>query len=228
MQIEAIEKRAVLSDLALEKIVEVIMRGDLKPGERVQEAVLARQLGISRGPLREAISRLEGRHLIVRIPHVGVRIADPSKEEILDIFSIREALEGVACRLAAERMEQSEIDEVVEILSEHSEQSDVFKGDGYYQGSGDRDFHFRIITGARSSRLSDLLLGDLYQFLRVFRYRSSVASGRAKRAHQEHLAIASALQKRDPDAAEVAMRKHLKNARISLEQSFAASEASGD
>lgn len=225
MQIEAIEKRAVLSDLALERIVEVIMRGDLKPGERVQEAVLARQLGISRGPLREAISRLEGRHLIVRIPHVGVRIADPSKEEILDIFSIREALEGVACRLAAERMTQEELDEVVEILTEHSAQSDVFKGDGYYQRSGDRDFHYKIITGARSARLSDLLLGDLYQFLRVFRYRSSAAAGRAKRAHKEHLAIASALQKRDPDAADAAMRKHLRNARTSLEQSFAERES---
>src|SRR6185312_7752650 len=191
MQIEALEKRMTLSDQALDRIVDVIVRGDLKPGERVQEAVLARQLGISRGPLREAIRQLEGRHLLVRTPHIGVRIANPSRAEILDFFMIREALEGVACRLAAERMSVEEIDVLESVLSEHGKQEDVKTGGGYYQSPGDRDFHFKLIKGSRSQRLSDMLLGDLYHFLRIFRYRSSVKSGRAQAAHMEHLAVLS-------------------------------------
>lgn len=216
MDIQAIEKRVSLSDLALERVVEAVIKGDLVPGERLQEAVLARQLGISRGPLREAIRRLEGRHLVVRIPHVGVKIANPSLEEILDVFLLREALEGVACRLAAERMSDQDIEELEGILDGHSAQPDVSSGGGYYQTPGDHDFHYKIIRGSQSSRLEDLLLGDLYHFLRIFRYRSSVKEGRARAAHAEHLEIIAALRRRDALAAEAAMRHHVSNARSSL------------
>ena len=220
MTIQAIEKRTSLSDLALERVVEAIIRGDLVPGERLQEAVLARQLGISRGPLREALRRLEGRHLVVRVPHVGVKIANPSFEEIMDMFLLREALEGVACRLAAERMSETELDELEAILDGHGAQHDVSSGDGYYQTPGDRDFHYKIIRGSRSARLEDLLLGDLYHFLRIFRYRSSVKRGRARTAHSEHREIISALRKRDGQAAEAAMRRHVGNARASLAEAL--------
>lgn len=221
MDIQAIGKRISLSDLALERVVEAVIKGDLVPGERLQEAVLARQLGISRGPLREAIRRLEGRHLVVRVPHVGVKIANPSPEEILDMFLLREALEGVACRLAAERMSDAEIEELEGILAGHGAQPDVSSGGGYYQTPGDHDFHYKIIVGSRSTRLEDLLLGDLYHFLRIFRYRSSVKQGRARAAHSEHFDIIAALRKRDGLAAEAAMRRHVGNARKSLAEALA-------
>lgn len=221
MEVQAIEKRASLSDLALERVVEAVIKGDLVPGERLQEATLARQLGISRGPLREAIRRLEGRHLVVRVPHVGVKIANPSPAEILDMFLLREALEGVACRLAAERMSDAEIDELQAILEGHGAQSDVASGDGYYQTPGDHDFHYMIIRGSRSVRIEELLLGDLYHLLRIFRYRSSVKQGRARTAHAEHVEIIAALRKRDGIAAEQAMRRHVGNARLSLAEALA-------
>lgn len=221
MEVQAIEKGASLSDIVLERIVEAVIKGDLVPGERLQEAVLARQFGISRGPLREALRRLEGRHLVVRVPHVGVKIADPSPEEILDLFLLREALEGVACRLAAERMSDQEVEELDGILAGHGVQADVASGGGYYQLPGDHDFHYKIIRGSRSTRLEDLLLGDLYHFLRIFRYRSSVKQGRAQAAHSEHLDIIAALRKRDGLAAEAAMRRHVGNARNSLAEALA-------
>ncbi len=222
MELETLERRQTLSDQALERILEVIVKGDLKPGDRVQEAVLARQLGISRGPLREAIRRLEGRRLLVRIPHIGVKVAETPAEEVIDMFMLREALEGVACRLAAERMTDEEIDQLEALLASHSHQTDVKSGGGYYQNSGDQDFHFKIIKGSRSKRLEDMLLGDLYEFLRIFRYRSSVKGGRAGRAHTEHQEVVKAIRNRDPDASEAAMRKHLSNARISLQEALAA------
>lgn len=222
-----LEKRQTLSDQAFDRMLEVIIKGDLKPGDRVREAVLARQLGISRGPLREAIRRLEGRRLVVRIPHIGVKIAETTNEEILDMFMIREALEGVACRRAAERMTDEELKELEALLATHSAQPDVKSGGGYYQNSGDQDFHFKIIKGSRSSRLEDMLLGELYEFLRIFRYRSSIKRGRATRAHAEHREVVEALVARDPEAAEAAMRRHLSNARLSLQATLESQEADG-
>ncbi|WP_226576971.1 GntR family transcriptional regulator [Acuticoccus sediminis] len=216
MPIEAIEKRASLSDIAMERLVDAVSRGELVPGERFQEAALARQLGISRGPLREAIRRLEGRNLLVRVPHVGVMVASPSPEEVLDLFMMREALEGLACRLAAERMTDGELDEIDAVLARHGEQPDVTSGNGYYQFPGDQDFHYRIIRGSRSARLEELLLGELYHFMRIFRYQSSVEPGRAQAAHTEHVDVARALRRRDPDAAEAAMRLHTAHARLSI------------
>ena len=213
---EMLEKRPSLSDQALERILEAIVKGHLKSGDRVQEAVLARQLGISRGPLREAIRRLEGRRLLVRIPHIGVKVAEISDQQAYDMFMIREALEGVACRLAAVRMTDAQIDELEDLLSMHSQQPDVSSGHGYYQDSGDHDFHFKIITGSQSQRLQEMLLGELYEFLRIFRYRSSVKPGRTAQAHFEHQNVVAAIRKRDPELAEMMMRQHLRNASLSL------------
>ena len=220
VEMQAIEKRLSLSDVAFERIVEAVIRGDLVPGGRLQEAVLARQLGISRGPLREAIRRLEGRHLVVREPHVGVKIVNPSLEDVLDMFLVREALEGVACRLAAERMSTKEIDKLEAVLTGHGKQKDVSSGGGYYQTPGDQDFHYTIIRGSGSSRLESMLLGDLYHFLRIFRYRSSITAGRARAAHAEHIEIIDALKKRDSAGAEAAMRRHIANARASLAEAM--------
>lgn len=218
MDVIALQKNPSLSDQALQRMTELIIRGDIEPGARVQEAVLARQLGISRGPLREAIRQLEGRGLLVRIPHVGVKVADPSLEQVIDLYMIREVLEGLACRLAAERMTDDELKRLRNILFDHSAHEDVRKGTGYYQSPGDQDFHFQIIEGSRQARLIETLLGDLYQVLRIFRYRSSVAPGRAKAAYEEHLLILDALERRDGEAAEAAMRKHLLHARKSLQE----------
>src|SRR5690554_1580237 len=89
-----------LADRALEMIEAAIMKGDLPPGARISEAPLAKTFGISRGPVREAIRRLEGRGLLERVPHIGARVVTISIEDLLEIFDIREALEGTACRLA--------------------------------------------------------------------------------------------------------------------------------
>ena len=104
-----------LVDEALNKIVGAITGGAFKPGERLSESELARQLGISRGPLREALGRLEGR-LVVRIPRVGVSVIRISRDDLVELFAVREALEGMACRLAAQRIRPQEAKSLVELL----------------------------------------------------------------------------------------------------------------
>ena len=214
-----------LVDVVAERIEAAIISGQLEPGSRLSEQGLAASLGVSRGPLREAIRRLEGRKLLERTPNIGVRVAALSLKDLNEVLQVREALEGMACRLAAQNMTDSEIAELKGLLGKHEQQKSVREGKGYYQESKDFDFHFRIVTGSRNERLSQILLGDLYYLLRVYRYKSSTKPGRAMEALKEHKAIVSALERHDPDAAEQSMRQHLRNARRFVEAQLATEPA---
>lgn len=203
-----------LVDAVTERLEAAIVAGELAPGERIREQTLAASLGVSRGPLREAIRRLEGRRLLDRKVNVGVSVAMLSPERLDNLLTVREALEGMACRLAAERMSDQELKELVKLLDSHARKRDVAMGQGYYQESGDYDFHFRIATASRNELLASIVKGDLYDLLRVYRYKSSTMTGRAAQALDEHRAIVDALVSRDPDRAEAAMRTHIRNARL--------------
>ena len=139
---------------------------------------------------------------------------------------MREALEGIACGLAATAMTDAELADLDRLLGDHGEQESVRNGTGYYQQSPDFDFHFRIVSASRNERLIHMLCHDLYDLLRVYRYKSSRFSGRATAAFDEHLRIAAALRARDPEAAEAAMRAHIRNARTHILAQIAADTAS--
>ena len=98
------EDSETLSEQVFRRIQAAIVKGEIAPGSKISEPELARTYGISRGPLREAIHRLEGQRLLVRVPHIGARVVSLSHAELIELYEIRESLEGMACRLAAERM----------------------------------------------------------------------------------------------------------------------------
>lgn len=216
-----------LVDVVTERLEDAIIAGNLAPGERIFEQVLASEMGISRGPLREAIRRLEGRRLLERRPNIGVRVAELSPDKLNEILMVREALEGMACRIAATRITDADIANLKKMLDDHAKS--LGASEGYYQQSGDFDFHFRIAQVAGNEFLSSLISGDLYDLLRVYRYKSSTMGGRASEALAEHKKIVKALEERDPDAAEQAMREHLRNARtyskLAIERSRQEEEA---
>ena len=203
-----------LAEEAFGKLVQAITSGEFQPGQKLSEAQLARQLGISRGPLREALGRLEGR-LVMRTPRIGVRVIDFSAEDLEQLFIVREALEGMAARLAAERMPATELARLQDLLAHHANQPELASGSAYHQYSQDQDFHFAIVRGARCERLERMLLDELYYQLRIQRLRSSTRPGRAQQALTEHREIVAALASRNPDAAEGTMRRHIRNARLS-------------
>ncbi len=211
-----------LVDVVAERLEAAIISGTLEPGSRLSEQALATSLGVSRGPLREAIRRLEGRKLLERTPNIGVRVAALSLRDLKEILEVREALEGMACGLAAHNMTDEDVAALEGLIRDHGRQQSVREGKGYYQESKDFDFHFRIVSGAGNQRLSQMLLGDLYYLLRVYRYKSSTKPGRANEALAEHQAIVAALKARDAPAAERAMRAHLRNARRYVEEQLAA------
>src|SRR5687768_805589 len=119
-----------LSTEAFEKVVEAITSGEFEPGQRLSEAELARNLGISRGPLREALGRLEGR-LVTRTPRIGVRVIKMSRDKLDSLLLTREALEGMAARLAAERMSATELGQLRHLLEEHASRPEVTAGEAY-------------------------------------------------------------------------------------------------
>lgn len=205
-----------LSDRAYAVIETAIMRGELEPGTRISEAMLAARFGISRGSLREAIRRLEGRKLLTRSPRQGVRVTTLSLAELMEVYELREALEGMACRLASEHMSDEDVEKLGTILDRHSENT-VAEG-GYFQSAGDPDFHFFIARASGNQRLEELLCGELYYLLRIYRYRSSTKPGRASSALAEHRRIVAAIRDRDPDQAEALMRLHIRRSRESLQR----------
>jgi DNA-binding GntR family transcriptional regulator len=208
---------ASLAEIAFSSLVEAISAGEFEPGQRLSEADLARRFGISRGPLREALQRLEGR-LVTRRARVGVHLIELSSDALRELFMIREALEGVAARQAAEKARKVDIAALRNLLSRHAKDPALKSGAAYKQGTLDNDFHATILRLAGNRRLEDLLLEDLYYQLRLYRYRSSARSGRAFKAFDEHVAIVDAIESGDPDAAEQAMRLHIQNAYHSVGQ----------
>lgn len=223
MLVEKVQARSLV-DVVAERIEAAIIDGRLEPGSRLSEQALANSLGVSRGPLREAIRRLEGRKLLERTPNIGVRVAALSLKDLKELLEVREALEGMACALAAKNMSNGEIADLARLLATHEKQKEVQEGTGYYQESKDFDFHFRILAGSGNQRLQQMLTGDLYYLLRVYRYKSSTKPGRAHEALDEHRRIVAALERRDAAAAEKAMRQHLRNARLYVEEQLAAEQ----
>ncbi|MBM7059382.1 GntR family transcriptional regulator [Pseudomonas sp. UL073] len=209
-----------LSEHVFRRIQAAIVRGEIAPGSKISEPELARTYGISRGPLREAIHRLEGQRLLVRVPHVGARVVSLSQAELVELYEIRESLEGMACRLAAERMSAEEIDELRRLLDLH-EQDEAFKaGVGYYQQEGDFDFHYRIIQGSGNRTLTQMLCGEMYQLVRMYRLQFSATPNRPRQAFAEHHRILDAIADRDGELAELLMRRHIGASKRNVERHY--------
>lgn len=221
---DASAARTTLADRVFALMQEAIIKGDLEAGSRISEAELAARYGVSRGPLREALRRLEGRQLITRIPHVGVRIMALSLEELLQIYEVRETLEGLACRLAAKHMPASEIAELKQLLAKHAQQIEEQEGRAYIQEEGNVDFHYRVIQGSHNAVLIHMLCGELYHRVRIYRGQFSITEGRPQQALAEHQRILDAIEARDGELAEFLMRRHIATARANI----AARVAPGD
>jgi len=206
----------VMIDDTVAQLEALIMRGELQPGDRLPEQQLASTLGVSRGPLREAIRTLEGRRLLERTPHAGVRVVQLSLDDLEQLLVMREALEGMACRQAAEQMTAHEIRK----LRETAARIEKLINEGslfIFSGQLDADFHLQIAIGSRNQWIRRLLCEDLYSLLRLYRLHGvrqpdNIALVTAK----EHHEIIDRIHARDPDGAEQTMRAHVRHSRDRL------------
>lgn len=213
-----------LADKVFSEVTTAIVRGELRPGTKLSEQTLVERYGGSRAPMREAIQKLEARHLVIRVPHAGARVVSLSLSELKDIYEVRVELESMACRFAAQRMSDAEIDELRALLAEHEAQIAAEQGQSYYQKAGDLDFHYRIIQGSKNSRLHQMLCGELYHLVRMYRYQTSTSAKRPLQALQEHQRIVEAIAARDAELAELLMRRHIQASLTNLETRLAEEE----
>jgi DNA-binding GntR family transcriptional regulator len=190
-----------------------IVSGKLPMGAKLGEETLAARFGVSRGPLREALRRLEGGGLVVRLPHLGVRVVQLSKSDLAEVYEIREVLEGLAARLAAERMSYEERHALKDLLQNHLDLAS-HEGRIFPQAFGDEDIHYGIAKGAGSYLLKRLLCGDLYSLIRLCRYRTTGPD--QVYAYKDHIRIVDAIYNRDGEMAEILMRRHIVSARDRL------------
>lgn len=218
MSVVTPEKEATKSENLTSSLVEAIVEGHIIPGSKISEPELAKRFNVSRGSLREAIMRLEGLGLIERIPHVGARVIEISLTHLSELYAVREALEGMAARLAARYITDEEIEGLSQLLSTHSDHIEQVEGSSYFHQHGDFDFHYRIIKASRNSKLVTLLCDELYHLLRMYRYQSPRSHSRPEQALEEHKFILKAIQNRDEELAEMLMRRHISCSRQLIEQ----------
>ncbi len=207
-----------LSDHVLRQIQSAIVKGEMPPGSKISEPELARAYGISRGPLRDALHRLEGQKLLVRVPHAGARVVSLSRTELGELYEIRETLEGLACRQAAERMHPAQVEELRDVLSLHERDAAFQAGIGYYMQEGDYDFHYRIVQGSGNKMLIRLLCDELYQLARMYRIQYAATPNRPAQAFAEHHRILDAIADKDGELAEMLMRRHIRTSRLNIER----------
>ena len=194
-------ERDTLAERVLQDVLGRIRTGELQPGAVLNEVELSRRHAVSRGPVREAIRRLEGRKLVINAPFMRARIVALGAEEIREVFETREALEGMATRLACERMSDTDLARLAERAREPAEHFDI---------------HTEIAIACGNSRIRGLLCDELYDLLRLYRRQSGQQPGRRAEAAEEHWQIALAMEQRNGALAESLMRSHIRRATARL------------
>ncbi len=195
-----------LEKIAYDAIKEAILTFRFKPGENLVENDLARQLSISKTPVRDALSRLEKEGFIVKIPYKGYYITDISRQSVIDIFEIRAALEGLAVRLATPLLDKSDIQQAQELIAHHQTAAEA---DNITDASRlNRDFHDLLISRAGNERLSQIL-SNLEDHLQRYRTLSNFQEGRLTKSVDEHAEILDAIIHQQAEQAEQAIRAHI-------------------
>lgn len=188
---------------------EMILDGTIPPGERLNEVAIATALGISRGPLREAIQRLAGEGLVKLISHRGAFVRTFEKREVDELYDLRCAYEMFASRLVCERATDEQLAELDVFVAETGH---VLETEGAYPR--DLDFHTKVLALSGNQALTRLAEETQAQ-ISLARSMSAKAPVRARQALNEHAAVVAALQARSADEAAKLAREHLENARRS-------------
>ncbi len=209
-----LEHGGLLVDRAYKQIQGAIYDNRLPAGTSLSVPELARQLAVSRSPVREAVQRLVHEGLAVTVPHKGAVVARVEVEDLYQLYEVRESLEGLAARLATSRRDKSAISELEALVTRHREALEGGEGLGTHIEM-DMRFHRRIREMAGNPHLAEALDG-LQGKIRLAMHslwRSEDAPRLALRDHEEILSI---MAEGDPHAAEVGARRHIARVRSAL------------
>lgn len=208
-----LQDNKTLAQRAADAIEDAIIHGSLRPGQPLREQELAELVGVSRQSVRESFRLLQLSGLVEVRPRRGAFVTEPSRERASDLFLVREALEGMAARLAAGRASDDQIARVSELHQRVRLETASTPEFGYPQRK--LDFHAWVVEASGSDGIRSSLVSTGNQ-LKLLRVRSGSEPDRALDAITEHDRILGAIRRRDPDAAEREMRRHIAAAREHL------------
>jgi DNA-binding GntR family transcriptional regulator len=189
-----------------DRLREDILAGRLEPGTELSEVALAKDFGTSRGPLREALGRLASEGLVTITPRRGAVVAQLSREEFIDAYQVREALETLAVRLAVPLMSDAEIAHLRELceLMDRAARDDEVRV--FFDTNN--SFHEALVRGSRNRKLHDvhrMLVGQMVPYLP----RSLELRGNLQQSVAEHQAILAAIEERDAERAAALLAEHI-------------------
>lgn len=204
-----------LRDVAFNTLREAILRGELKPGERLMEVQLAEKLGVSRTPVREAIRKLELEGMAVTIPRRGAIVAGMTEKDMEDVLQVRRALEELAVQIACEQISMSQMKELKEAMDAFEQAT---KGTDMKEVTNtDIEFHEIIYRSTGNRRLLSIM-GNFSE--QMYRYRVEYLKERENYPIlvEEHAQIVEGLQRRDKDAVTEIMRRHVTNQAVEMKK----------
>ena len=211
-----------LDDKIYARLKALIAERRMPPGERILQERLAREMGVSRTPLVNALKRLAQERLVEWVSRRGIYVKRFTKREMARLFEVREVLEGLAARLAAPRIGRDEVDRLAEMFRGLDVAPTPAAIRRYVER--DRHFHWRLVEIAGNKQLAHTIDSVNMMF---FAYQDGLVRPAAETI-QEHWAILEALGRKDPDASEAAMRLHIRRSVEQLEKEAEAEEAQAE
>lgn len=197
-----------LRDVVFNTLRQAILRGELKPGERLMEIALSNRLGVSRTPVREAIRMLEQEGLVIMVPRKGAQVAQITERDLTDVLEVRLGLEELAVRFACERITDEELEELKQALRGFEKSMD--EADLGVLAEADVKFHEIIYRATHNERLVQIINNIREQMYRYrIEYLKDVES--RKMLVEEHYAIWEALKRRDKESAVRQICEHIVN-----------------
>lgn len=192
-------------DLVFNNLRETILSGYFRPGENLSEREIADMLGVSRTPVREAFQQLEKEGLVIYTPKKGVTVPSFSSQQLKDLYSVREYMEGLSSRLLAEKPDKSFVEEMRENVRLASKEDDVKK-----QAEINGHFHHLMADNTENLYLISIFQ-NLHSKISLIRSTSLSHQNRLKTNLKEHLQICDAIESGDPDLAEQVARAHIRS-----------------
>jgi DNA-binding GntR family transcriptional regulator len=195
-----------LGEAVFRSLCEALQTGSYRAGDRLREEEVAQRLKVSRTPVREALGRLAARGFVEPAGGRGLIVRSLDISEVLELYAMREIMEGAAARLAAEHASAPEIDALRDI-----EQAFTDEDDAAEMAKLNRTFHEAICRAARN-RYLDNASGELQDWIALLGPTTFSVTGRPSTSHREHHAIIDAVAARDGDKAEKLARAHIREA----------------
>lgn len=207
-------KRSNLSEDAYTVVRDMLLHSDrYNPGDKVSVEELSRELGVSRTPLWAAINRLEAERVVEVVPRQGVYLVDYDPGRALEMYVAREALEGMAARLAANSITDRQLATLQRSIDEQRACLSAGDSDGYYTRA--LEFHEEILKAADNLTL-ERLLRSVFAQMRAMRIQRNSIPTHLPQSCNDHEKILLAIRKRDPDLAEREARSHIKDLAMAI------------